>query len=110
MKKVLAVALIALLLAPVVALAEPEGKEGMERKHKKMGMMGMMMKKQMVATKDGGVVVMAGNRLLKYDKKLKLVAEAEVKMDYKVMKEKMMKMKKECMMKKEKEEGQKTEE
>ena len=50
------------------------------------GMMGMghmagkMMKKDMIATNDGGVVVMIGKRLLKYDKNLKLVKEVEIAM------------------------------
>ena len=43
-----------------------------------MQMMGAM-QKQMVPTNDGGVIVMIGNKLLKYDKDLNLVKEAEVK-------------------------------
>jgi hypothetical protein len=43
-----------------------------------MQMMGAM-QKQMVATNDGGVIVLAGNKLLKYDKDLNLVKEIEVK-------------------------------
>ena len=35
-------------------------------------MMGKMMERQMVATSDGGVVVLVGNKLLKYDKSLVL--------------------------------------
>jgi len=37
------------------------------------------MQKQMVAANDGGVIVLAGNKLLKYDKDLNLVKEVEVK-------------------------------
>ena len=42
----------------------------------KMG--GMMNKDSVVATADGGVVVMQGPRLLKYDKDLNLVKEVEL--------------------------------
>ena len=37
------------------------------------------MQKQMVATSDGGVIVMAGHKLFKYDKDLNLVKEVELK-------------------------------
>jgi len=52
---------------------------------------GMMMKKMMIATSDGGVIVMAGKKLIKYDKDLNLVKEVEIKMD-------MEKMMKDCPM------------
>jgi hypothetical protein len=42
------------------------------------GMMGMMQKDTVVATSDGGVVVMQGPRLIKYDKDLTLVKEVEL--------------------------------
>lgn len=44
-------------------------------------MYGMMMGKYIVATKDGGVVVMVGNKLLKYDKNLELKKEVEIEID-----------------------------
>jgi len=61
-------------------------------------MMKKMMQKEMVATPDGGVIVMAGNKLMKYDKDLNLVKEVEIKVDMEAMMKKM----KECseMMKK----------
>ena len=40
----------------------------------------------MVATKDGGVVVMVGNKLFKYDRNLNLVKETEIKIDFMAMK------------------------
>jgi len=43
-----------------------------------MQMMGAM-QKQMVATNEGGVIVLAGSKLLKYDKDLNLVKEVELK-------------------------------
>ncbi|HUN55612.1 MAG TPA: hypothetical protein VMU29_10695 [Smithella sp.] len=53
-----------------------------------MGMMHMM--GHMVATGDGGVIVMMGNKLYKYDKDLNLKKEVEIKIDMKKM-HKMMK-------------------
>jgi len=44
-------------------------------------MMGKMMEKKLVATSDGGVVVLFGRKLMKYDKDLVLKAEAEIKID-----------------------------
>ena len=56
---------------------------------KMMGMQHMMMSKSMVATPDGGVIVMVGHKLQKYDKDLVLQKEVELKMDKEEMKEKM---------------------
>ncbi len=52
-------------------------------------MMKMMMPKSIVASGDGSVIVMVGNKLLKYDKDLNLVKEAQIKVDVESM-EKMM--------------------
>ena len=46
-----------------------------------MSMHGMMGKTSMVATSDGGVIVLKGNKLTKYDKNLNLVKEAALKAD-----------------------------
>ena len=54
----------------------------------------MMMGKSLVATEDGGVVVLLGNKLFKYDKDLVLQKEAEIKID----KEFMQKMMEKCPM------------
>lgn len=54
-----------------------EGKGMMKMMHK---MHGMTRSSMMVASNDGGVIVLSGNGLYKYDKNLKLVGEAEVKM------------------------------
>ena len=65
------------------------GKHGMKGKWKEKGMMGkgmmggmcsMMSSKQMVAVGDG-IVVLAGNKLIKYDKNLNVVKEVEIKAD-----------------------------
>ena len=108
MKKAVFVSmLIALFMAmSVISFAQdPEETEGsmMGKKMKKYKMGGMqsMMKKmhskEMVATKDGGVIVMYGKKLLKYDN-LKLVKEAKIKMDTEHMKKKMMRKKGKCPM------------
>ena len=87
MKKVVFLVVLAVLFAgvPVVSSAqESEKPEGPmmgkmmkgDMRHK-FGMMEMM-RNNMVATNDGGVVVMLGHKLLKYDEKLNLVSEVEV--------------------------------
>lgn len=49
--------------------------------------------REMIATSDGGVVIMIGNKLLKYDKELRLTAKGEVPVDTASMKKKMDMMK-----------------
>lgn len=73
-------------------------------------MMKMMMDKTIVATKDGGVVVMIGNKLLKYDKNLNLKKEVEIEVDFEQMFEKMKEMKGKCPYEKMKEEKSASEE
>ena len=48
-----------------------------------------MSEKQMVPSGDGGVIVMVGNKLIKYDKNLNVVKEAEIKVDMEAMKKMM---------------------
>ena len=106
MKKAIFISLLVLLFIPALAFCEEKSPatdtsmdmskgmdmgKGMEM-GKAMGMMGqgmncncgrmcMMMQKQMVATSDGGVIVLSGHKLYKYDKNLQLVKEAEIKME-----------------------------
>lgn len=92
MKKIiLAVVSLSLLILVQAFAEETQRKEEMPAMsmHKPMGMpmpgMGktccpMMGKAQMVATDEGGVIVLAGNKLMKYDADLNLVKEVEVKM------------------------------
>lgn len=69
--------------------------------------MGTMMQKEMVSSGDGGVIVLTGNRLLKYDKDLTLLKEVELPMmDMKAMHDRMMEMMKNCSMKMQEEEGE----
>jgi len=76
------------------------GEEGMMMSKDKMmrmdtmrGMMNSMMTgKSLVATSDGGVIVLIGNKLQKYDKDLVLQKEVEIKIDMEGMKKTMMQM------------------
>lgn len=47
-----------------------------------MGMGAMMNSSSIVATQDGGVVVLMGNELFKYDKDLSLVKQTEIKFNW----------------------------
>lgn len=62
-----------------------EGKGPMGGMQSDFGMMGAMRSGQMIATSDGGVIVMMGNKLYKYDKDLNLKKEVEIKIDMKGM-------------------------
>lgn len=79
------------------------GKDMMDKKKPAMCPMHMemcksMMTKQIVATEDGGVIVLAGMKLMKYDKDLNLVKETEIKMDMDQMQQKMKSMMEKCPM------------
>jgi hypothetical protein len=58
----------------------------------------MMMEKKLMATQDGGLVLMMGNKLIKYDASMNMVKEVEIKMDMEAMKNMMEDMKKNCPM------------
>lgn len=111
MKKTAFVVVLMLLVLAASSIGfaqEPaEMKEQMVVKEMKGGMMGMqpglsimkkMMGGQMVATKDGGVIVLIGKKLLKYDKDLNLQKEAEIKVDLEEMHETEMQWKEKCKM------------
>ena len=89
-----------LFVAASGVVAAGEGYDKDTKHGKKSGhamkamMMKMMMQKKMVASSDGGVVVLIGNKLMKYDKNLKLKAEAEIAID----KEQCKKMMEKCPM------------
>lgn len=61
-------------------------------------MMKTMTTRSVVATSDGGVVVVMGNKLTKYDKNLNVVKEVELKMDLEGMQKMMESMKGMCPM------------
>ncbi|MDD5155761.1 MAG: hypothetical protein PHF11_04655 [Candidatus Omnitrophica bacterium] len=62
-------------------------------------MCSMMAGKAMIATGDGGVIVLMGNKLSKYDNDLSLVKEVEIKMDTEGMQKMMGDMMEKCPMK-----------
>ncbi|MCB9772650.1 MAG: hypothetical protein H6754_08905 [Candidatus Omnitrophica bacterium] len=106
-KNIAVITVVAVLAVSGLAFAQvaDKGKDMMEGKGGMMGMMdgkmmGMcpmmqsMLQKQVVATNDGGIVVVAGNKITKYDKDLNVVKEVEQKMDMEGMK----KMMKDCPM------------
>lgn len=77
--------------------------------HKKMSHDGMMcpmcgmmkcmsMNKSIVATKDDGVIVMVGNKLIKYDKNLEFKKEVEITIDVESMQKMMKEMMEKCPM------------
>lgn len=87
MKKLMLAAVVLSLLISIPAFAEEAKKEEMPGMSMGMPMQGMggkccamMGKAQMVATDEGGVFVLAGQKLMKYDADLNLVKEVEVKM------------------------------
>jgi hypothetical protein len=55
-----------------------------------------MMDHTLAATSDGGVVLMAGCKLIKFDKDLNKIKEVEIQMDVEAMQNKMMGMMKNC--------------
>jgi hypothetical protein len=57
----------------------PQGKDMRGGKMKGMMGGGMMHQASMVASSDGGVIVLTGGKLAKYDKDLNLVKEVEIK-------------------------------
>ncbi|MGD9015021.1 MAG: hypothetical protein PVI33_03250 [Candidatus Omnitrophota bacterium] len=71
-------------------------KDEVQKHHKGSMIKEMLMKKHMVALEDGGIVVMVGNKLIKYDKDLNLMKEVELEMDFEAMHKMMEKMKEKC--------------
>ncbi len=72
------------------------GKEmmGMMKMHKMMG----NMQNEVVATSDGGIVIVGGNKITKYDKDLNVVKEAEFKQNTEAMQKMMNEMMAKCPM------------
>ena len=57
-----------------------------------MMVMQAMKERSIVATSEGGMVVIVGNQMVKYDKDLNVVKEAELKIDLDKLRQNMMKM------------------
>lgn len=90
MKKVIAITVLAISLAGMATLsyAQADSKEAMMKdgkmcplKGKMMG--GMMGKPSMVASSDGGVIVLKGCKLTKFDKNLNVTKEVTLECDSK---------------------------
>jgi hypothetical protein len=104
MKKIIILIVVAAIIAAcsyaVFAQSRTDGNEMQKRmmdrsQMDKRGMMpgmhpGMMGNCSMVATPEGGVIVMMGNKLIKYDKDLNMVKEVEIKIDWQAGKKSMM--------------------
>jgi hypothetical protein len=100
-------ALVGISVASLSFAEEAMGKDGKNMMMGKKDMMGKgmmgctmkgMMGKTVTPTSDGGVVILAGNQLFKYDKGLALVNKAEVPVDMEMMQKDMMGMMKMCPM------------
>src|SRR3989338_6710476 len=108
MKKSIWVMVLAVLVMGASLVSAEEMKGGMmgegmmEKGMMGKGMMCSMMKsmtdKSVVATSDGGIVVLSGNTLTKFDKDLNVVKEVELKMDMEGMHKNMKEMMKMCPM------------
>ncbi len=86
-----------------VSFARDIGEKKWDKKDKMgcpMCHMGKMMMggKELLATQDGGVALMIGNKLIKYDASMNLVKEVEIKIDMEAMQKTMEEMKKNCPM------------
>ena len=107
MKRLMFVFLLAMWFLGTSGISYAEEKDpamgkGMKEGHGRMGqcmMMKKMMGKEMVVSGDSGVIILVGNKLLKYDSDLNLVKETEIKIDMEAMMEKCGAMMKEGSMK-----------
>ena len=79
-----------------VSFARDAGKKELGNKDQMSHMNKMMGAREMIATQDGGLVLMMGNKLIKYDASMNIVKEVEIKMDMEAMKNMMEDMKKSC--------------
>ncbi|HAZ10534.1 MAG: hypothetical protein A2047_02540 [Omnitrophica bacterium GWA2_41_15] len=103
MKKILFVLLAALICMSFlsVSFARDMDEKKWDKKDKMgcsmchMGKM-MMCGKELLATQDGGSILMIGNKLIKYDAQLNVVKESEIKIDMEAMQKAMEEMKKNC--------------
>jgi hypothetical protein len=71
--------------------------DGMGRYGYGMHPIGGLCNASMIATPEGGAIVMMGNKLMKYDKNLELVKEVEIKIDWENWRKMMMEHRKMMM-------------
>ncbi len=98
MKTWMWVVALVVLIGGVSLVSADDMKGGMMEKGMGMCMMKDMMDKTVVATSDGGIVIVIGNKITKYDKNLNVVKETEFKMDMEGMHKMMEGMKGMCPM------------
>lgn len=108
MKKAIILGMLVAFFVGISVISYAEEKGSMMGKEKKGSMKGKgymqcmmmkkMMKKEIVATGDGGVIVFVGNKLMKYDKDLNLIKEVEIQVDMEAMMKKCREMMKKCRM------------
>ncbi|MDP2980484.1 MAG: hypothetical protein Q8N67_00250 [Candidatus Omnitrophota bacterium] len=100
MKKIVFVLLSALICMSFlsVSFARDTGDKKWDKKDQHCPMYKMMGEKKLVATQDGGAVLMMGNKLIKYDAQLNIIKEVEIKIDMEAMKNSMDEMRKNCPM------------
>ena len=107
MKKVIGVVMLVAFFMTTLGISfaqeatEAKGSMKYDKEMKKGSMKGRqcsymkkMMGKEMVSSGDGGVIVLVGNKLIKYDKDLNLTKEVEIEIDTEAMMKKCMEMKK----------------
>ncbi len=63
-----------------------------------MMMMGFVMPKEVIKADDGGLYVVVGNRIIKYDKKLNVQSEAVIQLDTAAVNQLMRQMQDQCPM------------
>lgn len=86
---------IGIVFAPMAGFAH-EHEMGMDKGMMMHGMMMKMMERTVVATSDGGVVVVTGDKMVKYDRNLKVIKEVDLPNGMCGMKEMMGNMKSKC--------------
>ncbi len=105
MKKALISATMVLMVGVTLAGAQGRGMMGGHMMQSDSGMMktgmgcGMMMgmaSPKAVIPVDDGIIVVVGNKLMKYDKNLNLKKEAEIEIDYEEIEARMQRMQQMC--------------
>jgi hypothetical protein len=106
------VASLLILTFSIVFAQEPKEQKSSEKESMKMClcpmhkmMMKNMMKMEVTATQDGGIVVLMGDKMVKYDKNLNQVKEVVVRIDMEHVKAMMHEQMKDCPMRQKMMEG-----
>ncbi len=110
MKKVLFVIVAVVLLASIIAISSARERHQAGKMDHKWKMAPMcpvhrmtaqsMFARSITATEDGGVVVLAGNMLMKFDENLNFVKEVQIKIDTEAIQKDIKEMMEKCPMRK----------